>query len=59
MFPSKVIGIAINGRKFSKAEVDLERERVKDEFNLPACDVMKHGAAELAEAILELEIKNR
>jgi len=58
LHPCKVIGIAINGRKFTKAEVDLERERVKAEFNLPACDVMKHGAAELADAVIQLKINN-
>lgn len=52
LFPCKVIGFGINGRKFSQAEVDYERERIKEEFALPACDVIKHGPAELADAIL-------
>ncbi|MCX8011349.1 MAG: DUF1611 domain-containing protein [Ignavibacteria bacterium] len=54
MFPTKIIGFAINGRKFSKEEVDKERERIKQKFGLPACDVIKHGADELVDAVLKL-----
>jgi len=55
MFPSKVIGFAINGRNFSKEEVDREREIIKEKFGLSAaCDVIKHGADELADAVLKL-----
>ncbi|NMB81087.1 MAG: DUF1611 domain-containing protein, partial [Ignavibacteria bacterium] len=57
MFPCKVIGIAINSRHFSKEESDKERERIKREFNLPACDVIRHGSDELADAIIEFQRK--
>jgi len=57
MFPSKVIGIAINSRKVSKEEADKERNRVKEEFGLPACDVIRHGPDELVNAILDYGVK--
>ncbi len=57
MFPCKVIGIAINSRHFSKEEADKERERIKREFNLPACDVIRHGSDELADSIIEYQRK--
>lgn len=53
MFPSKVIGIAINSRKVSKEDADTEQKRIKEEFGLPACDVVRHGSDELMEAILD------
>lgn len=53
MHPCKVIGIAINSRNFTKEEADKERIKVKNEFGLPACDVIRHGANELAEEIIK------
>lgn len=55
MFPCKVIGIAINGRKYTKKEVDFEQNRIKEEFGLPACDVIKHSPRELTNAILRIQ----
>ncbi len=52
MHPCKFIGIAINSGKFSKDETDEEREKMKEKFGLPVCDVIKHGADELADAII-------
>lgn len=49
----KVIGLAINGRKLDDAEAQRERQRVEDEFGLPACDVYREGPGVLAEAILK------
>jgi uncharacterized NAD-dependent epimerase/dehydratase family protein len=53
--PCKVIGIGINGRKFTDAQVEEERKRVEAEFGLPACDVLRHGTDRLVEAILRFE----
>lgn len=50
-FPCKVIGVGINGRKFSDREVDEERKRIEAELRLPACDVLRHGPGPLVEAI--------
>ncbi|MBZ0199947.1 MAG: DUF1611 domain-containing protein [Ignavibacteriaceae bacterium] len=52
MFPSKVIGIAINSRKVSKEAAEAERIRIKEKFGLPACDVVRDGPDELIKAIL-------
>ncbi len=49
---AKVIGIAMNGRKVTPAEIDAERDRVRAEFGLPACDVIRHGADELVDAVI-------
>jgi len=57
MFPSKVIGIAINSRKVIKEEADKERIRIKEEFGLPACDVIRHEPDELVNAILDYGVK--
>ncbi|MFO0870413.1 MAG: DUF1611 domain-containing protein [Pirellulales bacterium] len=48
----RVLGIAINSRCVSAAEAAAERERVRQEFGLPACDVIRDGPDELVEAIL-------
>jgi uncharacterized NAD-dependent epimerase/dehydratase family protein len=55
MHPCRVIGIAINGHGFSDAEVAAERDRVRRETGLPACDVLRHGPDELVEAVLKLK----
>jgi uncharacterized NAD-dependent epimerase/dehydratase family protein len=55
MHPCRVIGFGINGRKFSDEEVQRERERVEDEFGLPACDVRRHGVEPLVNAVMDLK----
>jgi uncharacterized NAD-dependent epimerase/dehydratase family protein len=51
MHPCRVIGIAVNGVKFSAAEVEAECTRVEAEFHLPACDVIRHGPGKLVEVV--------
>lgn len=53
MFPSKIIGFALNTHRVSDAAAKKERLRIKTEFGLPACDVVRDGPDELVEAILE------
>lgn len=55
--PCKTIGIAINGRKFSDSEVADERKKVEDEFQLPACDILRHGPDALVGAVEKLQAK--
>ncbi|MDA7864554.1 DUF1611 domain-containing protein [bacterium] len=55
MMPSQIIGIAMNSRLLSAAAAEEERNRVRDEFQLPVCDVFRHGPAELSEAVLKLK----
>jgi uncharacterized NAD-dependent epimerase/dehydratase family protein len=55
MHPCKVIGIGINGRKFSDDEVRKEKERIQNELGLPAADVLRHGAEDLVKAVLKLK----
>ncbi len=52
--PCRVIGVAINGGKFSD-EVAEERDRVRKWLGLPACDVLRHGPDELVDAVLDLK----
>ncbi len=54
MHPCRVIGIAVNGIKFSDAEVEAECTRVEDKFQLPACDVIRHGPDKLVEAVRKM-----
>lgn len=57
MFPSKIIGFAINSKRLTEKEAALERERIKEKFGLPACDVIRDGPAELVNAILNFKKK--
>jgi uncharacterized NAD-dependent epimerase/dehydratase family protein len=53
--PSRVIGIAMNSRLLSPEETEVERRRVREEFNVPVCDVVRHGPGDLVDAILTLQ----
>lgn len=53
--PSRVIGIAMNSRLLSPEEAEAERRRVRDEFGVPACDVVRHGPGDLVDAVLALQ----
>ena len=55
MHPCRVLGIAVNGQRFSDAEVDQECRRVEEELGLPACDVIRHGPEKLVEAAILLK----
>lgn len=50
-YPSRVIGVAINTRRLSPDEALIEVQRVEQELGLPACDVYRHGADKLADAV--------
>jgi uncharacterized NAD-dependent epimerase/dehydratase family protein len=53
--PCQIIGIGINGRKLSATDAAHERQRVKAEFGLPACDVFRDGPDELVEAVIQFK----
>ncbi len=55
MHPCRVIGVAMNSRKCTAAEADLERARWRRELALPVCDVLRHGPGELVDAILQFK----
>lgn len=55
LHPCRVIGVAINGGKFSDAEVAAERDRMRKWLGLPVCDVLRHGPDELVDAVLDLK----
>jgi uncharacterized NAD-dependent epimerase/dehydratase family protein len=52
--PARVIGVAINSRRLNAAQAAAERNRVRNELGVPACDVLRDGPDELVDAILEL-----
>jgi uncharacterized NAD-dependent epimerase/dehydratase family protein len=52
--PSKVIGVAINSRRLNDKQAAAERQRVRDELGLPACDVIRDGPDELLQAIVQM-----
>jgi uncharacterized NAD-dependent epimerase/dehydratase family protein len=49
--PCDVIGVSMNSRRVSAEQAEQERRRVRDELGLPVCDVFRHGAGELVEAV--------
>jgi uncharacterized NAD-dependent epimerase/dehydratase family protein len=53
----EVIGIAINSRRVDAAAAAAERERIKVEFGLPACDVLRDGPDELVDAVIAFHQK--
>ena len=53
--PSKVIGVAINSRRLNDEQAEAERDRVRKQLGLPACDVIRNGPDELMQAILQLK----
>lgn len=52
VFPTRVIGVAINSRRVDATAAAAERKRVRDEMRLPACDVIRDGPGELVDAVL-------
>ena len=46
MHPCRVIGVAVNGRRFADDAVAAECDRVGSRLGLPACDVIRHGAGQ-------------
>jgi D-glutamate N-acetyltransferase len=59
-YPCKVIGIAMNSKNITDpAEVEDERQRLRDEFGLPVCDVIRHGPDDLVQAVNELQAQRR
>lgn len=51
MHPCKVIGIGMNSRRVSADEAEAERQRMRKRFDLPICDVVRHGPDELVDAV--------
>ena len=54
MHPCRVVGVAVNGQKFSDDAVAAECDRVSRCLGLPVCDVIRHGPDQLVEAVLRL-----
>jgi uncharacterized NAD-dependent epimerase/dehydratase family protein len=59
MHPCRVIGVAVNGRRFSDDAVASECDRVSRELRLPACDVLRHGPELLVDAVLQLRARKK
>lgn len=55
MTPSNVIGIAMNSQSVDDEAASRERERIRAEFGLPVCDVIRHGSDELVTAIMSFK----
>lgn len=53
MHPCRVLGVAVNGQRFSDEEVAAECRRVEAELKLPTCDVIRHGPDKLVQAVLQ------
>jgi len=55
MHPCRVIGVGVNGRAFTDEQVSAECEEVTRRTGLPACDVFRHGADKLVDAVLRIQ----
>jgi uncharacterized NAD-dependent epimerase/dehydratase family protein len=55
VFPTKVVGIALNLRRLDEHRACQEIEHVEANTGLPATDVIKFGAGKLLTAVLEYE----
>jgi uncharacterized NAD-dependent epimerase/dehydratase family protein len=55
--PCQVIGIAINSRTLTPEQAEEERERARDEFGVPVCDIFRHGIDDLVDAVIQLKDK--
>jgi uncharacterized NAD-dependent epimerase/dehydratase family protein len=53
--PARVLGVAINSRLLTPEDWQTERDRVRAEFDLPVCDVIRDGPTELVSAILDFD----
>jgi uncharacterized NAD-dependent epimerase/dehydratase family protein len=53
--PCPVIGIAMNSRMLTDQEAERERKEMSRLFGLPVCDVFRHGAEPLVQAVLALK----
>lgn len=53
--PVPVIGVGMNSRKISPAQAEDERKRVRDELGVPVCDVFRHGAGDLVDAVIKYQ----
>ncbi len=51
----RIIGIAMNSRLLSPEEAEAERERVRKQFGVPVCDVIRHGPDDMVDAILAFQ----
>lgn len=53
--PCKVIGIALNSRTLTPEQAEEERERARNEFGVPVCDIFRHGVDDLLDAVVQLK----
>jgi uncharacterized NAD-dependent epimerase/dehydratase family protein len=57
MHPCRVIGVAMNSRLLNPQQAEEERRRVREEMELPVCDVFRHGPDDLVQAVLDLKME--
>lgn len=55
MHPCRVIGVAVNGWRFTEKEVAAECAEMEGRLGLPVCDVIRHGPGKLVEAVCRLK----
>jgi len=52
--PCRVIGFSLNSRKLTPEQAEEERDRMRDEFGVPVCDIFRHGPDDLVDAVQQL-----
>jgi len=53
--PVPVIGVGMNSRRISATAAEDERKRMRDELGVPVCDVFRHGAGDLVDAVIKFQ----
>ncbi len=53
--PCRVIGISMNSRRVTADEAARLSDQLRDQFQIPVCDVIRDGPGPLADAVLELQ----
>ena len=47
----------MNSRLLDVEQAERERQQVRDELGVPVCDVFRHGADDLVQAVLDLKME--
>ena len=51
--PCEVVAVAMNSRRVDEDAASLERERVREQLQLPVTDIFRYGSDDLVEAVMD------
>ena len=50
--PCEVVAVAMNSRRVDDASAAVERERVREQLQLPVTDIFRYGSDDIVEAVM-------